>query len=183
MGGRGIRDRQEINWTFWGSSVPQVWSRRLSQTGGVVGYSEDLAIEKRPKKRCNWASKSPSYFLPVPKTENDPESLPVVADRSPDSKVISWHETVLTSPRLQALPEARSPRASGTRRRHQGEWTQCRQGQGDQCECSQIDRQDSFWRIERPRSQKGGRARSSEGTKGFCFRGSEFPLRFGAFSA
>jgi len=39
----------------------------LSQTGAVVGYSEDLAIEKRPKMRCNWASKSPSYFLPVPK--------------------------------------------------------------------------------------------------------------------
>jgi len=121
VGGRGIRDRQEINWTFWGSSVPQVWSRRLSQTGGVVGYSEDLAIEKRPKMRCNWASKSPSYFLPVPKTENDPESLPVVADRSPDSKVNSCNETILTSPRLQALPEARSTRASGTRRRHQGE--------------------------------------------------------------
>jgi len=32
-----------------------------------VGYSEDLAIEKRPKMRCNWASKSSSYFLPVPK--------------------------------------------------------------------------------------------------------------------
>ena len=32
-----------------------------------MGYSEDLAIEKRPKMRCNWASKSPSYFLPVPK--------------------------------------------------------------------------------------------------------------------
>ena len=31
-----------------------------------MGYSEDLAIEKRPKMRCNWASKSPSYFLPVP---------------------------------------------------------------------------------------------------------------------
>ena len=29
-------------------------------------YSEALAIEKRPKMRCNWASKSPSYFLPVP---------------------------------------------------------------------------------------------------------------------
>ena len=32
-----------------------------------MGYSEDLAIEKRPKMRCNWASKSPGYFLPVPK--------------------------------------------------------------------------------------------------------------------
>ncbi len=40
--------------------------QRLSQTGAVVGYSEDLAIEKRPKMRCDWASKSPSYFLPVP---------------------------------------------------------------------------------------------------------------------
>ena len=28
-----------------------------------MGYSEELAIEKRPKMRCNWASKSPSYFL------------------------------------------------------------------------------------------------------------------------
>ena len=34
-----------------------------------------------------------------------------------------------------------------------------------------------------PAANKDGRARSSEGTKGFCFRGSEFPLRFGAFSA
>ena len=32
-----------------------------------MGYIEDLAIEKRPKMRCDWASKSPSYFLPVPK--------------------------------------------------------------------------------------------------------------------
>jgi hypothetical protein len=37
--------------------------RRLSQTGTVVGYSEDLAIEKRPKMGCNWASKSPSSEL------------------------------------------------------------------------------------------------------------------------
>jgi len=36
-----------------------------------VGYSKDLAIEKRPKMRCNWAAKSPSYFLPVPKTRTD----------------------------------------------------------------------------------------------------------------
>ena len=32
-----------------------------------MDYSEDLAIGKRPKMRCNWASKSSSYFLPVPK--------------------------------------------------------------------------------------------------------------------
>ena len=35
-----------------------------------MGYSEDLAIEKRPKMQCNWASKSPRYFLPVPKVVN-----------------------------------------------------------------------------------------------------------------
>ena len=29
-------------------------------------YSEALAIEKRPKMRCNRTSKSPSHFLPVP---------------------------------------------------------------------------------------------------------------------
>ena len=41
-----------------------------------MGYSEDLAIEKRPKMRCNWASKSPSYFLPVPRTETlEPEQV------------------------------------------------------------------------------------------------------------
>ena len=61
-----LRGWQEINWTIWGPRVPHIWMRRLSQTGAVVGYSEDLAIEKRPKMGCNWASKSPSYFLPVP---------------------------------------------------------------------------------------------------------------------
>jgi len=40
-----------------------------------VGYSEDLAIEKRPKMRCDWASKSPSYFLPVPKDREDNPAL------------------------------------------------------------------------------------------------------------
>ncbi len=61
-----LRDRQGINDAFLGSSVVQIWSRRLSQTGGVVVYSEDLAIEKRPKMGYNWASKSISYFLTIP---------------------------------------------------------------------------------------------------------------------
>jgi hypothetical protein len=44
-----LRDWQEIHWTIWGPRVPHIWTRRLSQAGAVVGYSEDLAIEKRPK--------------------------------------------------------------------------------------------------------------------------------------
>jgi len=44
-----------------------------------VVYSEDLAIEKRPKMGYNWASKSVSYFLTIPKEtctmkEHRPES-------------------------------------------------------------------------------------------------------------
>jgi hypothetical protein len=30
-------------------------------------YVADFAIEKRSKMMCNWAFKSPNYFLPVPK--------------------------------------------------------------------------------------------------------------------
>ncbi len=32
-----------------------------------MDYSEDLAIEKQPKMRCDWTIKSISYFLTGPK--------------------------------------------------------------------------------------------------------------------
>ena len=56
-----------------------------------MGYSEDLAIEKRPKMRCNWASKSPSYFLPVPNLSK--ETLRV------HSAFVLWSHWRLTSTR------------------------------------------------------------------------------------
>jgi hypothetical protein len=39
---KSIANLDGANWRY-------IWSRRLSQTGAVVVYSEDLTIEKRPK--------------------------------------------------------------------------------------------------------------------------------------
>ena len=61
-----LRDRQEMNDTFFGPSVVQIWSRRSSQTGGVVVYSEDLAIEKQPKMGYNLGFRKFWLFLDDP---------------------------------------------------------------------------------------------------------------------
>jgi hypothetical protein len=45
---------------WWGVSRPdlgQIRPRRLSKTGGIAGYVEDLAIEERLKMARRWDAK------------------------------------------------------------------------------------------------------------------------------
>ncbi len=44
-----LRVRAKINWHFWRSGLGQIWSMRLSKTGGIASYFENFSNEHRTK--------------------------------------------------------------------------------------------------------------------------------------